>query len=65
MLLRPQEDGYKSVLKNQRQLTNNNNKENQQQLDQLQDLQNKYQDLLQQYNQIQKTRKIILEITVI
>ena len=55
MLLRPPEDGYKSVLKNQRQLINNNNKENQQQLDQLNSLQNKYQDLLQQYNQIQKT----------
>lgn len=54
-LLRPQDDGYTSVLQNQRQLSNNNNKVNQQQLDQLRNLQNQYQDLIQQYNQIQKT----------
>ena len=54
-LLRPKDDGYKSVLQNQRQLTNNNNKDNQQQLDQLRNLQTTYQNLIQQYNQIQKT----------
>jgi len=55
MLLRPQDDGFKSVLQNQRQLNNNNNKANQQQLDQLRNLQTKYQNLIQQYNQIQKS----------
>lgn len=55
MLLRSQDDGFKSVLQNQRQINNNNNKANQQQLDQLRTLQNKYQNLIQQYNQIQKT----------
>jgi len=55
MLLRPQDDGFKSVLQNQRQLINNNNKANQQQFDQLRSLQNKYQNFIQQYNQIQKT----------
>lgn len=55
MLLRPQDDGYKSVLQNQRQISNNNNKANQQQLSQLSNLQNQYKDLIQQYNQIKKT----------
>ena len=54
-LLRPQDDGYKSVIQNQTLLTNNNNKSNEQQLKKLTDLQDKYKQLIQQYNQIQKS----------
>ena len=49
-LLRPQDDGYKSVIQNQTLLTNNNNKSNEQQLKKLTDLQDKYKQLIQQYN---------------
>lgn len=55
MLLRPQDDGYKSVLQNQRQLINNNNQINQQQFNQLRNLQNQYSNLLNEYNNIQNT----------
>uniref|UniRef100_A0A6C0KRR4 Apple domain-containing protein n=1 Tax=viral metagenome TaxID=1070528 RepID=A0A6C0KRR4_9ZZZZ len=50
-ILTHSEDNFKPVVKNQRLTITENNK----QLNKLQNLQNEYQDLLQQYNQIQKS----------
>lgn len=53
MLIRPEHQGYKSVLKNQEELIDSSNTTNQKSLDELKELQAKYNDLMLQYITIQ------------
>jgi hypothetical protein len=53
-IVRPSYDGYSPVLKNMQQTTSLTNNANQRDLDELGQLQRKYDDLIQQYTNIQK-----------
>lgn len=55
MIVQPKEDGYVSVLQNQQNGTSLTNNTNQKDLDELKDLQSKYNVLIQQYTTIQKS----------
>jgi hypothetical protein len=54
-MVRPKDDGYTSVLENQERGTRLVNSVNQKDVDELQQLQAKYNDLIQQYTSIQKS----------
>jgi hypothetical protein len=54
-MVRPKDDGYTSVLENQERGSRLVNSVNQRDLDELQQLQAKYNDLIQQYTSIQKS----------
>ena len=55
MIVQPKEDGYVSVLQNQQYGSSLTNTVNQKDLDELKDLQSKYNVLIQQYTTIQKS----------
>jgi hypothetical protein len=54
-MVRPKDDGYTSVLENQERGSRLGNSVNQKDLDELQQLQSRYNDLIQQYTSIQKS----------
>lgn len=64
IMLRPEDEGYVSVLKNQYQIKNLTNKVNQKDLDEFKELQAKYNDLMLEYKTIQTTitKKILSDI---
>jgi hypothetical protein len=55
LLVRPTDEGYKQIFSNEAETANRTNSINQAELTQLNNLQSKYTDLMQQYNSIQKS----------
>ena len=55
MLVRPTDEGYKQIFKNEAQTANNTNSVNQAELTELNNLQSQYNNLIQQYNSIQQS----------
>jgi hypothetical protein len=55
LLVRPPDEGYNQIIKNESETTNNINSVNQSQLNELNSLQSKFFNLMQQYNNIQQS----------